>query len=140
MADGGTSEALHTDMDRGDGRTRYVLRGEGAGSVFVIDEKTGNIHVTKPLDREEKDEYRLIATATDSQTERALEPSSQFIIRVQDINDNPPVFEDGPYSATVPEMANIGPPQDHHRIILRAAVMGWWCVVLLWGSYGGPDL
>ncbi|XP_066536762.1 cadherin-18 [Hoplias malabaricus] len=99
---------LHTDMDRGDGRTRYVLRGEGAGSVFVIDEKTGNIHVTKPLDREEKDEYRLIATATDSQTERALEPSSQFIIRVQDINDNPPLFEDGPYSATVPEMANIG--------------------------------
>ncbi|XP_051984601.1 uncharacterized protein LOC127645111 [Xyrauchen texanus] len=99
---------LHTDMDRGDGRTKYVLRGEGAGSVFVIDEKTGNIHVTKPLDREEKDEYRLIATATDSQTERALEPSSQFIIRVQDINDNPPVFEEGPYSATVPEMANIG--------------------------------
>ncbi|MCJ8732079.1 hypothetical protein PDJAM_G00206790 [Pangasius djambal] len=99
---------LHTDMDRGDGRTKYVLRGEGAGSVFVIDEKTGNIHVTKPLDREEKDEYRLIATATDSQTERALEPSSQFIIRVQDINDNPPVFEDGPYSATVSEMANIG--------------------------------
>lgn len=76
--------------------------------MFVIDEKTGNIHVTKPLDREEKDEYRLIATATDSQTERALEPSSQFIIRVQDINDNPPVFEDGPYSATVSEMANIG--------------------------------
>uniref|UniRef100_A0A668AZ89 Cadherin 24 n=1 Tax=Myripristis murdjan TaxID=586833 RepID=A0A668AZ89_9TELE len=99
---------LHTDMDRNDGRTKYVLRGEGAGSVFVIDEKTGNIHVTKPLDREEKDEYRLIATATDRQTERALEPSSQFIIRVQDINDNPPVFDEGPYSATVPEMANIG--------------------------------
>ncbi|KAJ8387625.1 hypothetical protein AAFF_G00151750 [Aldrovandia affinis] len=99
---------LHTDMDRGDGRTKYILRGEGAGSVFVIDEKTGNIHVTKPLDREEKDEYRLIATATDRQTERALEPSSQFIIRVQDINDNPPIFQDGPYSATVPEMANIG--------------------------------
>ncbi|XP_012995009.3 uncharacterized protein LOC105021421 isoform X1 [Esox lucius] len=99
---------LHTDMDRGDGRTKYVLRGEGAGSVFVIDEKTGNIHVTKPLDREEKDEYRLIATATDRQTDRALEPSSTFIIRVQDINDNPPLFEEGPYSATVPEMANIG--------------------------------
>ncbi|KAL4635410.1 cadherin-11-like [Arapaima gigas] len=98
---------LRTDMDRGDGRTKYVLRGEGAGSVFVIDEKTGNIHVTKPLDREEKDEYRLIATATDRQTDRALEPSSQFIIRVQDINDNPPVFQDGPYSATIPEMANI---------------------------------
>ncbi|XP_041963266.1 uncharacterized protein LOC121720857 isoform X1 [Alosa sapidissima] len=99
---------LHTDMDRADGRTRYKLRGDGAGSVFVIDEKTGNIHVTKPLDREEKDEYRLIATATDRQTDRALEPSSTFIIRVQDINDNPPIFEEAPYSATVPEMANIG--------------------------------
>ncbi|XP_040026958.2 cadherin 24, type 2b [Gasterosteus aculeatus] len=99
---------LHTDMDRNDGRTKYVLRGEGAGSVFVIDEKTGNIHVTKPLDREEKDEYRLIATATDRQTDRALEPSSQFLIRVQDINDNPPIFDEGPYSAIVPEMANIG--------------------------------
>ncbi|RXN03437.1 cadherin-2A-like isoform X1 [Labeo rohita] len=126
---------LHTDMDRGDGRTRYVLRGEGAGSVFVIDEKTGNIHVTKPLDREEKDEYRLIATATDSQTERALEPSSQFIIRVQDINDNPPVFEEGPYSATVPEMANIGilrtavpdldrEAQDQYLVVLQAKDMG----------------
>lgn len=105
---------LHTDMDRNDGRTKYVLRGEGAGSVFVIDEKTGNIHVTKPLDREEKDEYRLIATATDRQTDRALEPSSQFIIRVQDINDNPPVFDEGPYSATVPEMANIGEINKHN--------------------------
>ncbi|KAG5849737.1 hypothetical protein ANANG_G00074890 [Anguilla anguilla] len=94
----------------GPGRRAHQVRpprGRG-GSVFVIDEKTGNIHVTKPLDREEKDEYRLIATATDRQTDRALEPSSQFIIRVQDINDNPPLFEDGPYSATVPEMANIG--------------------------------
>ncbi|TNN40419.1 Cadherin-24 [Liparis tanakae] len=114
-------------MDRNDGRTKYVLRGEGAGSVFVIDEKTGNIHVTKPLDREEKDEYRLIATSTDRQTDRALEPSSQFIIRVQDINDNPPIFDDGPYIATVPEMANIAPrekPAAPYRADTRGAERG----------------
>lgn len=99
---------LHTDMDSGDGRTKYTLEGEGVGSVFVIDSNTGNIHVTKALDREEKDQYRLIATATDRQTGRALEPSSEFIIRVQDINDNPPVFPNEPYVAMVPEMANIG--------------------------------
>nr|XP_043900885.1 cadherin-24-like [Solea senegalensis] len=99
---------LHTDMDRGDGHTKYTLEGEGVGSVFVIDSNTGNIHVTKSLDREEKDQYRLIATATDRQTGRALEPSSAFIIRVQDINDNPPVFPKEVYVATVPEMANIG--------------------------------
>ncbi|XP_029939490.1 cadherin-24 [Salarias fasciatus] len=99
---------LHTDMDRGDGHTKYMLEGEGVGSVFVIDSNTGNIHVTKSLDREEKDQYRLIATATDRETGRALEPSSEFIIRVQDINDNPPVFPNEPYVAMVPEMANIG--------------------------------
>jgi len=99
---------LHTDMDAGDGRTKYVLQGEGVGSVFVIDGHTGNILVTKALDREEKDQYRLVATATDRLTGRALEPPSRFLIRVQDINDNPPVFPDGPYVAVVPEMANIG--------------------------------
>ncbi|GAA6217826.1 cadherin-4-like [Lates japonicus] len=99
---------LHTDMDKGDGRTKYMLEGEGVGSVFVIDSNTGNIHVTKSLDREEKDQYRLIATATDRQTGRALEPSSEFIIRVQDINDNPPIFPSEAYVAMVPEMANIG--------------------------------
>ncbi|XP_051803375.1 cadherin-6-like [Acanthochromis polyacanthus] len=99
---------LHTDMDKGDGRTKYMLEGEGVGSVFVIDSNTGNIHVTKSLDREEKDQYRLIATAVDRETGQALEPSSEFIIRVQDINDNPPIFPDEPYVAMVPEMANIG--------------------------------
>ncbi|XP_077463744.1 cadherin-24 [Stigmatopora argus] len=99
---------LHTDMDRGDGRTEYTLEGEGVGSVFVIDGRTGNIHVTKSLDREEKEQYRLTATATDRRTGRALEPSSQFVIRVQDINDNPPVFPVEPHVATVPEMADIG--------------------------------
>lgn len=105
---------LHTDMDKGDGRTKYMLEGEGVGSVFVIDSNTGNIHVTKSLDREEKDQYRLIATATDRQTGRALEPSSEFIIRVQDINDNPPVFPNEPYVAMVPEMANIGRAVKQH--------------------------
>ncbi|XP_047192834.1 cadherin-24-like isoform X2 [Scophthalmus maximus] len=99
---------LHTDMDRGDGHTKYKLEGEGVGSVFVIDGNTGNIHVTKSLDREEKDQYRLVATATDRETGQALEPSSQFIIRVQDINDNPPIFPKEAYVAMVPEMANIG--------------------------------
>lgn len=99
---------LHTDADRGEGRAKYLLTGEGAGSVFVIDDKTGNIHVTKSLDREEKEEYVLLAQAVDKLTLRPLEPPSQFIIKVQDINDNPPVFLHPPYRASVPEMSNVG--------------------------------
>uniref|UniRef100_A0A8C6VND2 Cadherin 24 n=1 Tax=Naja naja TaxID=35670 RepID=A0A8C6VND2_NAJNA len=99
---------LHTDVDHGEGRIKYVLTGEGAGTVFVIDEKTGNIHVTKTLDREEKAQYTLLAQAVDRASNRPLEPPSEFIIKVQDINDNPPVFLQGPYHATVPEMSNVG--------------------------------
>ncbi|XP_053558277.1 cadherin-24 [Bombina bombina] len=99
---------LHTDADHGEGRAKYVLTGEGAGSVFVIDEKTGNIHVTKSLDREEKEEYVLLAQVVDRLTLRPLEPPSQFIIKVQDINDNHPVFLHSPYRASVPEMSNVG--------------------------------
>lgn len=99
---------LHTDADRGEGRAKYILTGEGAGSVFVIDDKTGNIHVTKSLDREEKEEYVLLAQAVDKVSLRPLEPPSQFIIKVQDINDNPPVFLHPPYRASVPEMSNVG--------------------------------
>ncbi|XP_012504851.1 PREDICTED: cadherin-24 [Propithecus coquereli] len=99
---------LHSDVDRGEGRTKYLLTGEGAGTVFVIDEATGNIHVTKSLDREEKAQYVLLAQAVDRASNRPLEPPSEFIIKVQDINDNPPIFPFGPYHATVPEMSNVG--------------------------------
>uniref|UniRef100_A0A2I3G8G4 Cadherin-24 n=1 Tax=Nomascus leucogenys TaxID=61853 RepID=A0A2I3G8G4_NOMLE len=99
---------LHSDVDRGEGRTKYLLTGEGAGTVFVIDEATGNIHVTKSLDREEKAQYVLLAQAVDRASNRPLEPPSEFIIKVQDINDNPPIFPLGPYHATVPEMSNVG--------------------------------
>ena len=45
---------LHSDVDSGKGRCKYILSGEGAGTIFVIDDKTGNIHATKTLDREEQ--------------------------------------------------------------------------------------
>jgi len=69
---------------------------------------TGDIHATKSLDRERKTHYVLHAQALDRNTEEALEPKSEFIIKVQDINDNAPTFPDGPFVATVPEMSEVG--------------------------------
>lgn len=99
---------LHSDVDSGDGNIKYILSGEGAGTIFVIDDKTGNIHATKTLDREEQAQYTLTAQAVDRDTNKPLEPPSQFIVKVQDINDNPPEFLHGPYYARVPEMSNVG--------------------------------
>uniref|UniRef100_A0A3B3RZH5 Cadherin 11, type 2, OB-cadherin (osteoblast) n=1 Tax=Paramormyrops kingsleyae TaxID=1676925 RepID=A0A3B3RZH5_9TELE len=99
---------LHSDVDSGDGTIKYILSGDGAGTIFVIDDKTGNIHATKTLDREEQAQYTLTAQAVARDTNKPLEPPSEFIVKVQDINDNPPEFLHGPYYASVPEMSNVG--------------------------------
>ncbi|KAK7878039.1 hypothetical protein WMY93_031308 [Mugilogobius chulae] len=80
---------LHTDLDKGDSAVKYTLSGEGAGSIFTIDQTTGDIHALRSLDREERPYYTL----------RAQAPESEFVIKVQDINDNEPKFLEGPYTA-----------------------------------------
>lgn len=97
-------------MDKGDGKVKYVLSGEGATSIFTIDENTGDIHATKRLDREAQAYYTLQAQAIDRITNLPVEPRSEFVVKVQDINDNEPKFLDGPYLAGVPEMSPLGKP------------------------------
>ncbi|XP_060691873.1 cadherin-22-like [Hemiscyllium ocellatum] len=99
---------IHSDSDKGDGSIKYTISGEGAGTVFIIDEITGDIHATERLDREEKTYYTLRAQARDRLTDRPLEPESEFIIKVQDINDSEPKFLDGPYVGSVPELSPVG--------------------------------
>lgn len=95
-------------MDTGENSIKYVLTGEGAGTIFNIDEFTGDIHASKRLDREEQAYYTLRAQALDRQTNKPVEPESEFVIKVQDINDNEPKFLDGPYIAGIPEMSPVG--------------------------------
>ncbi|MEQ2249869.1 Cadherin-7 [Ilyodon furcidens] len=99
---------LHSDMDKGDGEVLYYLSGEGAMSIFTIDEQTGDIHAIKRLDREQQAYYTLRAQVRDQNTHLLLEPESQFIIKVQDINDNAPRFLNGPYTARIPERSPVG--------------------------------
>ncbi|XP_065422483.1 cadherin-22 isoform X6 [Chrysemys picta bellii] len=99
---------IHSDSDEGDGSIKYTISGEGAGSIFLIDEVTGDIHATERLDREQKTFYTLRAQARDRQTNQLLEPESEFIIKVQDINDSEPRFLEGPYIGSVAELSPIG--------------------------------
>uniref|UniRef100_A0A8C1MDE3 Cadherin domain-containing protein n=1 Tax=Cyprinus carpio TaxID=7962 RepID=A0A8C1MDE3_CYPCA len=100
--------SLHTDLDKGESAVKYTFSGDGAGTIFTIDQITGDIHALRSLDREEKPYYTLRAQAVDVETNRPLEPESEFVIKVQDINDNEPKFLEGPYTASVPEMSPVG--------------------------------
>ncbi|XP_029392893.1 cadherin-22 isoform X1 [Mus pahari] len=104
----GDRTPIHSDSDEGDGTIKYTISGEGAGTIFLIDELTGDIHATERLDREQKTFYTLRAQARDRATNRLLEPESEFIIKVQDINDSEPRFLHGPYIGSVAELSPTG--------------------------------
>ncbi|XP_003914514.1 cadherin-19 [Papio anubis] len=99
---------LRSDLDHGNNSFQYKLLGAGAGSTFIIDERTGDIYAIQKLDREERSLYILRAQVIDITTGRAVEPESEFVIKVSDINDNEPKFLDEPYEAIVPEMSPEG--------------------------------
>ncbi|XP_030072513.1 cadherin-17 [Microcaecilia unicolor] len=58
---------------------------------FSIDQD-GNIYVTRPLDREEKDQYVFLAVVKDT-FGKMLSYPIKIEVNVLDINDNPPVCE-----------------------------------------------
>ncbi|KAM8823865.1 cadherin-7 isoform 2-T2 [Spinachia spinachia] len=99
---------LKSDYDRGEVSIKYILTGEGAGDAFEIDEYSGEIRTLKKLDREEKSFYVLQAQAINRRSNEPEEPESEFIIKVQDINDNGPQFQNEPYVSSIPEMCPTG--------------------------------
>ncbi|XP_023385931.1 protocadherin-23 [Pteropus vampyrus] len=74
------------------------------GTKFAIDRNTGVVVLVKTLDFEEATEYELLIQISDSvhHTEGAL------IVRVLDVNDNPPVFSQDFYQVTIPELVPVG--------------------------------
>ncbi|XP_077665279.1 cadherin-6 isoform X4 [Eretmochelys imbricata] len=126
---------LHSDQDRGDGSLKYILSGDGAGDLFIINENTGDIQATKRLDREEKPVYILRAQAINRRTGRPVEPESEFIIKIHDINDNEPMFTKDVYNASVPEMSDVGiiktallnmdrENREQYQVVIQAKDMG----------------
>ncbi|XP_023671970.2 cadherin-6-like [Paramormyrops kingsleyae] len=99
---------LQSDLDKGDGSVQYILSGEGAGSIFTIEESTGNLHAIKRLDREEKGQYMLRVRAQNKITRQPIEPETEFVVKIHDINDNAPTFTKELYTAGVLEMSPVG--------------------------------
>ncbi|KAM4601120.1 neural-cadherin [Polymixia lowei] len=86
-------EVSATDPDQEADQTalRYSLHGQGAGSEFTIDERTGRVYAQRRLDREERPAWRFLVLATD-EGGAGLTGFADVLLEVRDVNDNPPFF------------------------------------------------
>lgn len=82
---------------------------DGDPSVqFDIGFNTGVLSVIHPLDYETAFSYHLTVRATDSLTGAHAEVSVN--LQIQDVNDNPPIFQERLYRAVLSETSTVGTP------------------------------
>ncbi|XP_023671447.2 cadherin-2-like isoform X2 [Paramormyrops kingsleyae] len=106
------SELVRIRSDHDKNRSlRYSVTGPGADQpptgIFIINPISGELSVTKPLDREQIASFHLRAHAVDlngNQVENPIDIS----INVIDINDNRPEFVHQIWNGTVPEGSKPG--------------------------------
>ena len=73
-------------------------------TVFSIDKFSGKVILLKQLDFEERQEYQLKILASDT----AHIAQTTLTIRVSDVNDNYPIFQQAAYHSSLPgEFQNI---------------------------------
>ncbi|XP_072805163.1 desmocollin-2 isoform X2 [Vicugna pacos] len=89
----------------------YSIRGPGVDreplNLFYVERDTGNLFCTRPVDREQYESFELVAFATtpDGYTPELPLP---LIIRIEDENDNYPIFTETTYIFAVSENCRIG--------------------------------
>ncbi|XP_015609986.1 DE-cadherin [Cephus cinctus] len=86
------------DSDTASPVTYSIISGNTDDS-FYIDSRLGEIRVNKPLDYEKITEYNLTVRAFDG----VYNDTAQVKIFIEDVNDNPPVFEDFERNPTIYE-------------------------------------
>ncbi|XP_029447031.1 cadherin-2 [Rhinatrema bivittatum] len=90
---------------------RYSVTGPGADQpptgIFIISPLTGQLSVTKPLDREQIASFHLRAHAVDVNGNQVENPID-IVINVIDMNDNRPEFLHQIWNGTIPEGSKPG--------------------------------
>lgn len=74
---------------------------EESKSLFTIDRYSGKVILRRLLDYETRQEYSVRITASDT----LHIANTTLTIRVLDINDNPPIFQQPAYHAVLPGMS-----------------------------------
>lgn len=112
--DQGIGTALYiaraTDLDVGsNGSVRYQLH-NNLDNTFEISDLTGEISLVKGLDYEQQQEHVLVVVAEDLGTPFRLSSNMTLRVKVKDVNDNRPQFDQAVYEFYLPENAPAGHP------------------------------
>uniref|UniRef100_A0A663EHS2 Cadherin domain-containing protein n=1 Tax=Aquila chrysaetos chrysaetos TaxID=223781 RepID=A0A663EHS2_AQUCH len=86
----------------------YIIVDGDPYNQFNIDFDTGVLSVISPLDYEINSLFKLMVRASDALTGARAEVTVDLIIN--DVNDNPPIFDQSTYNATLSEASLIGTP------------------------------
>ncbi|UYV64337.1 FAT4 [Cordylochernes scorpioides] len=90
------------------GNILYDIMGGNEGETFSIDEITGQITLSKPMDRERYETYHLSVIARDMGVDVSFTATTTVTIDVLDENDNAPTFLPGKRLVEIPEDTPIG--------------------------------
>ncbi|XP_058266836.1 cadherin-like protein 26 isoform X2 [Hemibagrus wyckioides] len=86
----------------------FKISGQGVTvaplGVFSINEKTGDIFVNKPIDRESYPILKVKFDVLDQESHTIVDKTLAFDVVIRDKNDNPPTF--------IPEVLNINIPEN----------------------------
>ncbi|XP_046738187.1 protein dachsous [Diprion similis] len=82
---------------------RYLLT-QNSNELFGIDARLGELYLVRRLDYETQQRHSLLISAVDG---AGLFANFSLSVEVQDVNDNPPVFERNEYHVDVPEGARL---------------------------------
>ncbi|KAM3864775.1 protocadherin-23 [Diretmus argenteus] len=96
------------DGDLGEnGLVSYIIVAGNTEGFFTLEEKTGLLYLSAPLDYEVQPSYRLTIRAAD-QGLPCLSSTQTLTVEVGDVNDQPPVFQQDFYNASVAENRDPG--------------------------------
>lgn len=108
----GTVVAIDRDSGK-NAQLRYNIVGEHANDAFYIDSTSGVIRTRRRLDREMESSIDFTVIAFDGGIPQ-LSGTTSVRVKIEDINDNPPLFEQDTYTVEVPE--EVSPPFNVHQM------------------------
>lgn len=101
--------ATDQDIYRNGDLSYIILNPHDIDDTFRIDSKTGVITTNLILDREQRDEYKIIIQANDMAfvPNERRSATTTVSVEIRDENDNYPQFSQKLYNVTIPENIDV---------------------------------